>query len=40
MSTAGDAQRSRGPKGAAPHGMREADSPPMRDTLLPHGGRE
>jgi len=27
MSTAGEAQPSRGPKGAAPRGMRKADTP-------------
>jgi len=40
MSTAGDAERSRGPKGAAPHAMREADTLSLRVALLQQGGRE
>jgi hypothetical protein len=40
MSTAGEAQPSRGPKAAAPRGMREADAPTRRKPLHVQGRRE
>ena len=40
MSMAGEAQPSRGPKGAAPRGMRGADTLMKCLALLAQGGRE
>jgi len=38
MSAAGEAQPSRDPKGPAPHGMREADAPGLREAPTVQGG--